>query len=415
MWSHQCSLLFLGSALLLACPSASVPEPPTPEPTPQPSEPAAELMFSSTAYARPSLGGDLTGDGVDNLVVQDQSGNLVVLNSPLTEIPSILATLAPELPAQAAAPMVGDLDGNGVFDLFTHEPGGGHVWEYYSPLDSSLLGHDWDFSAGPRSGLGQAGGTVDLDGDGGQDLLLAGPGVPDPACGEDAVGTLLFRAPIQSGPLTPADADTVFRDEGALASCDGWFVRALDANDDAVLDVMIGGRDGMAHIYFGPIPPGTLTRADADIVLGDPGSDTWFWNDGVGVPGGVLLGYGQPGDVSALGMAFVPGPLSAGTVAPADASIWVTPSDAFGPVRVAAGDWNRDGLVDAAVTVTGGSEVSIVLGPLGDNSARVGPRIPLVVGSGALFTADVDGDGRDELITGDEEMGFSVWRVRMPE
>lgn len=410
--------LLLLSTLFAGCPtliSEPEPEPSTQEsPTPAPREWVAEAELSSPLYSLPVLAGDLSGDGTPNIVASygPNKGERTVLASPLTSPPSPLAWLDDAPFGQLPAPIVGDLNGDGADDLVLHDLPEGTLSAWFGPVSGALGSPDWRFVGESASFPGVSAVIADLDGDGANDLLLSASGGPEEACSVSHHGTLLFRGPIAAGVLGPEDADTVFIEPAELDDCDGWFVDVFDANGDATLDVLIGSRNGHAHAYFGPIPDGTLDRSAADVFFGDPGADTLFWHDGVGTPDGILFGYGQTG-VVALGMAFVPGPFAAGTITPADsASIWITPTEFFSPVFVAAADWDGDGVMDAAVTPRYGSEVTVVTGPLADARASVSARIPLTEGQGVLFAADVDGDGRTELVTGDSVAGLQVWSIR---
>ena len=407
--------LFSFSVLFIGCPPVD-PEPgsgPPEPPTLAPREWVAEAELTSSEYSQPLMGGDLSGDGIPNIIVGvgPVAGLRTVLASPLTSPPSPLAWVSASPSGQLPAAIAGDLNGDGADDLLLSDRRGGTVSAWFGPLAGELGEPDWRFVGSPASFSGVSGVIRDLDGDGANDLLLSAPGDPEAECSVAHHGTMLFRGPITAGIVGPGDAQTVFRTPAQLTDCDGWFVDVFDANADSTLDVLIGSRSGHAHLYFGPISDGSIERSSADVFLGDPGADTLFWYDGLGVEGGILFGYGQE-EFVALGMAFVPGPVQAGALTPADsASIWVTPTDAFSPLMLAAADLDGDGIVDAAVTPDSGSEVTVVVGPLEDRRVSVSARIPLSQGAGVLFAADVDGDGRNELVTGDALEGLQVWSV----
>lgn len=80
-----------------------------------------------------------------------------------------------------------------------------------------------------------------------------------------------------------------------------------------------------------------------------------------------------------------------------------------GPVSLVTGDWNRDGWPDLAVASTNADSVRLLLGA-GDGTLTSGPAFATMHAPVALETADLDGDGKLDLLATTQAATVSAWR-----
>ncbi len=295
----------------------------------------------------------------------------------------------------------------------------GVVYVVYSPSGSYLLDTDADAilvgQSGTSSGLGYGLDCGDVDLDGQTELLVgapfAGPG-----------GAVLVVRGGLSGVLEPEEGSWSLLSEhrGADAGAD---LVVGDLTGDGVLDVAIGADHlstyyasvGAVYVVEGPIGS-DMSLSDADSLLVGPwysdyaGSDVDVLadQDGDGVSDLVVASYQHP-------YAYVVnGPAPAGTSQLEDADAVLADSDVLiHHDQVTGGDFDGDGFTDVVVGFNDyngevkdwATGINVVRGPLA--GAVMMPasgevlRTPTYSGLGrSVTTADVDGDGLDDLWAG---------------
>ncbi|HKI31683.1 MAG TPA: VCBS repeat-containing protein [Gemmataceae bacterium] len=380
---------------------------------------------------------DLDGDGRADLVVTDV-GSDSNPGSTVTVLPgngdgTFQARQDFATGRGPTAVAVADINGDGRPDLVTADAG-----SYTSPgtTVSVLLGNgDGTLQAARDVPTGQgpiAVAAADLNGDGRPDLVVAN-------YADNTVGVLLgdgdgtfqkektYR--VGAGPIAVAVADV--NGDGRLD------IVVVNKNDDT-LSVLLGNGDGTfrpAQTFAVGHSPYAVAVAD---VNGDGRPDLVVANEGDNTVG-VLLNTTAPGPGAPL--AFAPqqtftvgqGPVSLvvadvngdhrpdllvadqgddtvgvllNTTAPGrGAPLGFAPLRTFaagsGPVSLAVGDFNGDGVPDLAVADLTGRTVSILLGK-GDGNFGPARAFATGVNPDAVTVADVNGDGRLDLVVANQ-------------
>lgn len=313
-------------------------------------------------------GGDLTGDGIPDLVLGEQ---------------------------------VADADGvdnRGAAFVFSGALRGdrGKGDAAATVLGSELL-----------SELGVSMAVGDVTGDGRADLVV---GQFQPISTSERFGQLLVFAGPLAGTLGREDAWAVISLSDQLGYAVPWLA---DLDDDGQLDLVVTGSEGdRALIYPGPLPAGELIPGDARTRIQGPGRSSF----GEAVAAGDFDGDGDtdlavsaPDGDSAEGQVFLFDALPPGSLSAADASgILNTGEDAreLG-VSLAAGDLDGDGIDDLILSVDDQAEHYRV-----DQATRgivlVDEVASSIVPGGALWplgtalavSGDIDGDGLPDLLLG---------------
>ena len=321
--------------------------------------------------------GDLDGDGRPDLVASGPgpiSGSVVSVSLNIGD-GSFAPRVDHHVTAGSTSLALGDLSGDGRPDIVVGGEGGQGVEILFNTGEGT-------FQSVMSCACGGADPTValaDIDGNGSLDLVVANRRGETPHTNGDLV--VLFNDGVNSFAKEPSHH---------AAGAAPQSLAVGDLNGDGRADVVTAGVCGGSVLpnagdgrFADAMPYGSLrgrialqdVDGDGATDIVDTRRDTWTVN--------VLLNDGR---------GLFRGPIE-------------TP--ALSPVQTAIGDLDGDGRADLAVATDGGDRRFSVLLNVGD--ARFGPSLsygePDPAGSGAIAIADVDGDGRlDVVVTG----GMSV-------
>lgn len=329
-------------------------------------------------------GGDVTGDGVDDLVVgnyfvgADYEGGAVVFDGPLSGTLSMTDA-------------VGVISGT---------------------VAEGALG--WSVAT-----------TPDVDGDGVQDLLLGAPGTGGSASSIPGYAYLVTADP--TGDLSlPNDARAVFVGAANGANA-GYFADDVgDVTGDGVVDLLISayqahdlnGSTGQSYLFPGDVTGTQNVGTDAVTTLY---GNNWAGGMGSWVSSGDLTGDGAPDLVISAHTSHVTGFLNGAVFVLSDppdgvlametaADVAITGADwsGFGMVTC-IGDWTGDGYDDLAATGSSSpGTVYVLAGPFNDDTTTAS-AVASFAGLGtyildqtgwAIDAVDLDHDGSDDLAIG---------------
>jgi hypothetical protein len=401
-----------------------------------------------------SSGGDINGDGYDDLLVgapgesssAELAGAAYVVYGPVSS-PGGVAMSGFEISGEAdgdyagfTVSRAGDVNDDGYDDVLIGAVGrdadgarSGAVYLFSGPIDADLPVSAADaridgIAADDGAGFAIAA-AGDVNGDGYDDLLIGAPG--EDGAGADAGAAHLLYGPVE-GPIDLRTTGITLRGEAAGDLAGASLAGAGDVDGDGFDDLLIGapGSDadgtssGAAYLFYGPIDASaSLSTADvrltgemtgayagasvsaagdvnadglADVLVGAPGN--WA---GANNSGAAYLMYGPLEAASQLGTTGVAlyGELDHDFAGARVASAGDVNGDGFGDVLVSApGQWVSGEYVGAAYLLYGPLEASQTLATAPAKLVGAPGRDYLdfrVRGAG-----DLDGDGLADLVVG---------------
>jgi hypothetical protein len=335
---------------------------------------------------------DLNGDGQIDLVSADQTGNDVALffqlggRSFTAQSPELVLGSALETP-DVHGVAVADLDGDGDYDLASVNSGDGTVALFQQIAPAVFSTHSNLRIGGGATTAGAAAiAAADWSGDGRVDLLTANR-----------------TAKSLAGYVQQADGSFHATPDLLLASglIDPVSVALADLDGDGALDIAVADFGGSHVALFHQSANGTFPAAP-DAILGSPATT----NGPSMVLAADLNGDGRidlaTANTSAKTLSvFFQQP---GGTFPATPDLTLGgPATTNGPVVVAAGDIDGDGLVDLACANQAGNNVTIFLATapgVFPSSPSLVLTHPSLLAPTGLSIEDVDLDGSRDVVCG---------------
>jgi hypothetical protein len=215
-------------------------------------------------------GGDLDGDGSDDLVVTDLSGkgSAYIFDGEFGGSITLSSYASATITGPSSdsyfgnhADIRGDIDGDGYADLLTGAPytasSAGMAYGCFGPLTSNKAASSCDLVITGQTASSSFGWDVayvgDENGDGDDDFMVSAPGMRGDSAGAGV--TYLFRGNL-SGSKRVSDADASFLGSHNYGAVGYSIGRAGDFNGDGNDDLLIAGPSansstGMAYVMFG--------------------------------------------------------------------------------------------------------------------------------------------------------------------
>ncbi|MCZ6792047.1 MAG: VCBS repeat-containing protein [Planctomycetota bacterium] len=347
---------------------------------------------------------DVDGDSRVDLVTGHSDGFSVFYGDGNGVFDQRVAQAAPGISLRSVA--VGDIDGDGTLDLVGGDPDGGQVivarqitpeaFELVSPapLDPLLFRTPVEIR------------TADLDGNGRTDVVVADTGRPFDA---DGAGLIVCLADSEGAfssdvvrPLDPQAAAAAIPRAVALADLDADGLIDLISVDDGSRELVIYLQDRAGNFSASA---DVIAAATPD-VLGRPQAFAAGDVDGDGRLDVSVLSVSDPrvtvvlprdDDVDLVGHGF------------SGANVLL------GAVRLAVGDIDGDGRLDLATADFDSDSVSVLLqDAFGVFTGIQSLRSEGLRGPESVALADLDGDGRLDVVTAGRISGDVVWFAQRP-
>ncbi len=343
-------------------------------------------------------GGDLNGDGVDDIVIAaykydsesaSDAGKVYVAFGPISAGERNVATADLTLEgdgtsgnddrAGTSVGAGGDLDGDGVADLLigairyplARPKNRGAVYALFGPLETDALSlvSDYDLRLVGENQFDRIGtgviGDADLDGDGEVELALGTNGYD--AGGDNAGGVYIVRGALAASgsDFNVGLADVTLYGEAANDAIGADLATVPDTDGDGLPELLIGNKEydddtlgaavGCVYLVSAPSDGETVITDQATAVVGEASQD--HAGTAVGSAGdmdgdgyGDLL-VGAPGNDESSGDAgkayLVFGPVTGGSLQYAAVQVdGSSASDGFGTSVAGSGDSDGDGTLD---------------------------------------------------------------------
>ena len=333
--------------------------------------------FEVPLPARPSLAtvGDVTGDGVPDLVACLAFTGTMCVGPGLAGggVGELVLLDSTGLPLR---PVVRDYDGNGQNDLFVLSGGGDRVNLWLARDSGRLAGARSYASTLPGASWVEGG---DFDGDGDHEIVT----------GSEAGSTLAVLGGLAGGLAVELTIDV------------GLPVHQLEVGDldlDGRPDIVVGVPGGL-RILRNASTPGAYQFELLPATPATIGSGAY--------PFGITLGdFDRDGDIDIAVCDYEGGGLH---IVPGTADAFVFEQEIVlavdgGPVDVAAADFTGDGLVDLAVSRMNQSDITILRNE-GSNVYVAVLTVPVGQSPNYLITSDFNRDGRADLVVSNADSG----------
>jgi hypothetical protein len=258
-----------------------------------------EYSYDQAGY-HGQIGGDLTGDGLPDLLVGATGfGESATQAQGATYVVSGTATGSLDLSAATARAIgtsrydrlgythagAADLDGDGVAELVVGAPtwpenaGQGAVYIWEGPLAGEMDPEDAPGRLEGEEEGDQAGSAViaaDLDGDGASELVI---GAPARDAVEDTEGQVYLWSGAVAGPTSLSGAASTLLGSAERQAI-GSALSAGDLDADGLDDLMLGASSadlsatdaGAAWVWYSPVVAGSSSVAEASVTLLGAGS-----------------------------------------------------------------------------------------------------------------------------------------------
>ncbi len=360
---------------------------------------AAQQTFATGEEPNSVTTADLNEDGKLDIIVANYGDNSTSVLVNTTAPGATTASFAPQQSfatgRSAYAVTAADLNGDGEPDIIVANEASATVSVLLNTTPSGATTPS--FGAQQTFGAGSGPFTVstaDLNGDGEPDLIVANKN-------SNSVSVLLNTTP--PGAATPSFADQQTFATGSKPDS----VTTADVNGDGKPDIIVANSgSNSVSVLLNLTPPGATTpffAAQQTFSTGtNPFSVTTADVNGDGKPD-LIVANSASNTVSVLLDTTAPGTTTLSFAAQQTFATGINPSG------ITTADVNGDGKPDIIVANTGSDTVSVLLNttPPGSATPTFAAQLPFSTGDGAysVTTADVNGDGKPDIIVANSGPG----------